>query len=276
MNRLQKKCVLATAGVHLLLLVILVVGPAFFEPRPKADDSQVLDVIPANLVDAAVNSGVRNAQPPPPNPVATPPAPQPQPAPPPPKPAESSPSFVERMEKIFKSEPAKPVKPDLTPMEKPAKAEPHKVQVNTKLVTHNAQQNTSTPDNSAAKVRALRSAIRSLKNNFSSSTTVDMPGDSDASYASYASVVVSVYKHAWVPPDGMDNDNAIVRFTVTIASDGTVISARIIEPSGDAKVDAAVQRELERVTFIAPFPEGTTQKQRDYTLNFNATRRALE
>ncbi len=86
-----------------------------------------------------------------------------------------------------------------------------------------------------------------------------MPGNSSVSYANYASAVISVYKHAWVPPDGMDNDNAIVKFTVTIASDGTVISARIIEPSGDAKVDDAVQRELERVTFIAPFPEGAPE-----------------
>jgi len=35
MNRLQKKCILATAGIHLLLLVILLVGPAFFEPAPS-------------------------------------------------------------------------------------------------------------------------------------------------------------------------------------------------------------------------------------------------
>ncbi len=52
MNRLQKKCVIATAGFHLLLLVILFVGPAFFNARQKPDDSQVLDVIPANLIDA--------------------------------------------------------------------------------------------------------------------------------------------------------------------------------------------------------------------------------
>ena len=66
MNRLQKKCVIATAGVHLLLIVILFVGPAFFYSKPKADDMQVLDVIPANLIDAAFNSGVANATPPPP------------------------------------------------------------------------------------------------------------------------------------------------------------------------------------------------------------------
>jgi len=260
MNRLQKKCVLATAGVHLLLLVILIVGPAFFEPRPK-DDLQVLDVIPANLIDALRTSGVRDAQPPPPivTPAPQPPAPQPVVTPPP------TPS----PEPVVKPE---PVKPEPTP----DKVQPHKIQIDTHLVTRNAPRNISTPDNSAARTRALRNAIRSLKNNFSSSTTVDMPGDSSASYANYASAVVSVYKHAWVPPDGMDNDNAVVRFIVTIASDGTVISARIIGPSGDAKVDEAVQRELERVTFIAPFPEGAPEKQRDYTLNFNATRRTLE
>ena len=69
MNRLQKKCVIATAGVHLLLIVILFVGPAFFYSKPKADDLQVLDVIPANLIDAPFNSGVANATPPPPAPV---------------------------------------------------------------------------------------------------------------------------------------------------------------------------------------------------------------
>ena len=53
MNRLQKKCVIATAGIHLLLLLILVFGSAFFSPRPKPDDTQLLDVIPANLIDAA-------------------------------------------------------------------------------------------------------------------------------------------------------------------------------------------------------------------------------
>jgi len=41
MNRLQKKCVLATAGFHLLLLVILFVGPAFFWARQKPDTTPV-------------------------------------------------------------------------------------------------------------------------------------------------------------------------------------------------------------------------------------------
>ena len=76
MNRLQKKCAIATAGFHLLLLVILFVGPAFFWSREKQDDTPVLDMIPAILVDSA-STGVKDAQPPPPTPVVVPPQPAP-------------------------------------------------------------------------------------------------------------------------------------------------------------------------------------------------------
>ncbi|MBU6410693.1 MAG: energy transducer TonB, partial [Verrucomicrobia bacterium] len=72
-----------------------------------------------------------------------------------------------------------------------------------------------------------------------------------------------------IPPDNAQNDEANVKVTVTIARDGTVVSARIIGPSDDPGVDASVQRTLERVKFIAPFPEGSTEKERTYTINFN-------
>ena len=75
MNRLQKKCVIVTAGVHLLLLLILIVGPAFFSAEAESGRFEVLDVIPANLMDAAFNSGVANATPPPAPVTPPPPAP---------------------------------------------------------------------------------------------------------------------------------------------------------------------------------------------------------
>src|ERR1700691_2477182 len=152
MNRLQKKCLVATAGFHLLLLVILLVGPAFFAPKPKADDSQVLDVIPANLIDAAFSSGVKNATPPAPTPIATPP---PQPTPPAPKPIVQpapapQPTFLTKLEKILTPEPANPP-PALT------ESQSHKIQVNTQLVTRTSPKNSTTAapqDNSQAKLRA--------------------------------------------------------------------------------------------------------------------------
>jgi protein TonB len=263
MNRLQKKCVLATAGVHLLLLVTLLCS-GFFKPRPKDDDLQVLDVIPANLIDAPFTSGVRNAQPPAPTPVETPPTPQP--TPPAPQPVVTPPTLTERLEKMFTPEPPKPA---------PDKVQPHKIQINTQRVTRTASK--SAPDDAAKRARALRKAIQSLKHNLSSSTTIDMPGNSSAAYANYADAVKSVYDQAWaqVPLDTVANENEIVKVRVTIASDGTVISARIIESSGDAALDASVQKTIERVTFIAPFPEGTTDQQRPYTIGFNPQLRKM-
>src|SRR5262245_15530816 len=109
MNRLKKKCIIATVGIHLLLLVILLVGPAFFNQQPKQDSTQVLDVIPANLIDAAFSSGVKGATPPPPQPIVQPqpPAPQPQPqVAPPPKPQPvPAPSILDRVKNIFESKP---------------------------------------------------------------------------------------------------------------------------------------------------------------------------
>jgi TonB family protein len=259
MNRLQKKCAITIVGFHLLLLVVLIVGPGFFAPKPKADDLQVLDVIPANLIDAAFNSGVRNAQPPPPAPAVTPLPPQPAVAPPKPE----------------IPEPVKPVVKALAPEPKPVESQKPKIEINTQLVTRTAPKNPPTTDNSRQNARAIKNVLQSLRHNLSSGTTIDLPGNSSVAYANYAAVVKSVYEQAWQPPDDAANDEANTKVTVTIANDGTVISARILAPSGDVGVDASVQRTLDRVTFIAPFPEGAKEKERTYTINFNLKAKRL-
>ena len=50
------------------------------------------------------------------------------------------------------------------------------------------------------------------------------------------------------------------------------IEAKVRErarPSGETGVDSSVQRTLDRIPFIAPFPEGAKEKERTYTINFN-------
>ena len=260
MNRLQKKCVIATAGFHLLLLVILFVGPAFFNSKPKVDDSQVLDVIPANLIDAAFNSGVKNVTPPAPTPIVVQ---QPQPTPPTPKqivqPAPvPQPTLLTRLETIFKPEPAKPVT---------AETQPHTPKVDLHLVTRTALKSSATTkpkDNS----QAAKNLAAELRTKLSSATQIDMPGDSSAAAANYALAVKSVYDHAWTLPDSVANDENIT-VSVTIANDGTVISSSIVTLSGDAPADASVQRTLDRVKFVAAFPDGATEKERTYTIVFN-------
>ena len=115
-----------------------------------------------------------------------------------------------------------------------------------------------------------------MKSNLKPGTTIDLPGNSSVAYANYATVVKSVYEQAWILPNDV-TDNANTKASVTIASDGTVITARIVTPSDDAGLDASVQRTLDRIRFIAPFPEGATEKERTYTINFNPqVKRLLE
>src|SRR5438045_3497126 len=99
MNQLQKKCFVGSAGTHLLLFGILLIGPAFLssKQKPHAVDTQTLDFIPSKLIDANfARGGNRNAKPPP----------AAQPAPPPP----AQPPAHAVIEKPREPEMAKPEK----------------------------------------------------------------------------------------------------------------------------------------------------------------------
>jgi len=265
MNRLQKKCVIATAGFHLLLLVILFVGSAFFNEKPKPDDSPVLDVIPADAIESAINNGSQRATPPPP-PTVVPPPPQPVPPvpqavePPPPVPP---PTVVERLEKFFKPEP-----PKQAPVVKPV-TQPQTPKVDLKVVTRPVPKNPAPVTNPKPNTQAIKKITDNLARNLSSPTEIGTPGDSTVAQANYASIVKSVYDRAWTLPDNVAGENENVKVSVTIASDGTVINARILTPSGDAALDASVQRTLARVTFVAPFLKGMTEKEWTRPISFN-------
>jgi TonB family protein len=282
MNRLQKKCVIGTAGIHLLLLTILIFGPAFLNHQPKTDNT-VLDVIPANLVDAALNSGVRDAQAPQPAPApaAIPPSllrppPLPAPAPEPkevqqPQPA-PTPSLMDRFREMFApTKPTPMVTPDLKPAERTEKSHDDNVKVNLTPVKHRDFSKNNPNHNNTSDTRAINSALTSLKHSLSSSTKIDMPGNASAAYANYATVVKSIYEQALRAhlPAQVAGNNEYTKVSVTIANDGTVISSEIISRSGDTVWDEAVQSTLDQVTFIARFPDGATEKERHYTLSFN-------
>jgi TonB family protein len=282
MNRLQKKCLIAMAGFHLLLLVVLLVGPGFFTAKPKMDDTQVLEVIPENLIDAAFSSGVKAAQPPP----STPPQPQPKPVVTPPQPTPEPPKPVVKPEPVKQPDP-EPVKPpdklppdDLKPVVKPLTKPPeHIIKPDLTHVTHVVPKNshlTETADNARQaakeakeKAAAFARAMRTIKDNSSKSTIVDMPGERDSAYAPYKDAIGSIYYNAWTPPDDVANDDSNTKVSITIARDGTVISSRIITPSGDSRMDASVQRALDRVSSVPPLPAGTKENQKIILMNFN-------
>jgi colicin import membrane protein len=295
MNRLQKKCAIASASFHLLLLLILFVGPAFLSSGNKADNLPVVDFIPAKLIDAPfAGGGNPDVKPPPAAP--TPPAPAPPaPAPtvstpPPPTPPPPTP-----LPRIEKTEPVKDIKPNPEALETKADNKTSKRQISTNLVIRTrdakfiakqAQQEQADAEAQALAdarrnaVKQIGRAVSGLRGDLSSSTKIESldsygPGGGGETYASYAAFVKAKYDQAWIVPDDATSDSALVKVTVTIASDGTVISARVTQPSGDAKVDASVQRTLQRVTFIAPFPDGAKEKERTYIINFDLKAKKL-
>lgn len=299
MNRLQKKCLIATTGFHLLLVVILIVGPGFFTEKPKPDDASILDVIPDQAIEATLTSGEKNAKPPAPTPIATPtppvvpPPPQPEPKPdvtPPPEPKPEPKTFTEKVKEIFTPEPVKP-DPDPEPAPKPVKpAKPvkpkpqHEIKIDlTQKVTRTAQTDDAAQKAAAearrqqrearqlaqARADAFRAAAQNLQNNFTPSTKVAMPGHSSVSYAGYASIIKSIYTRRWQMPKNAANDEANTTVSITVSSDGRVISSKIIDRSGDSDVDASVQQTLDRVDFIAPFPDGATEKTKTFIIDFN-------
>jgi outer membrane biosynthesis protein TonB len=272
MNRLHKKCFIASAGTHLLLALILLVGPAFLSDKSKVDEIQPLNFIPENLVLGPVSGGG--------NPRAA--------TRPPPPPAPSTPiSPPEQRQQ--RTDPPKAVET------KQNKADPESLEikehkprlpaVSTKVVSRNSDKPKKQAPISKADTRereftdsrlraeAFNRAARSLGNNASSATIIDQdfgPGGGGPTYASYASWVQTVYLGAWVPPDSTDSTAAIARASITIASDGSVVSYRLIGKSGDRDVDETVQRTLERVTTMGrPFPEGMKEKQHTYILRFD-------
>ncbi|HEX7654133.1 MAG TPA: cell envelope integrity protein TolA [Verrucomicrobiae bacterium] len=299
MNRLQKKCLFAAAGTHLLIVVALLCS-GFIMPDHKVENTDLLNVIPANVVENALNQGVSANLPPPtpPQPVQpvtpTPPPPTPTPTPTPPDPTPEPPT--PKPAPVVKAEetppPMDPVVKD-PEVPKPPKPKPeHKIKVDLTAVKRDntqaikeakeaqekAQKEAERQAALEAKQRAdaFKHVMRNISRNSSSATAIELPtGNSSAAVANYASVVRSIYENAWLTPDDADNDDAVVKVSVTIGRDGRVITSRILNPSGDSKLDRSIQRTLDRVTFVREFPESMKQSEVTFVINFNLKAKRL-
>jgi protein TonB len=289
MNRLQKKCFVGSAGIHLLLALILFVGPGFLSSPSTPDNFQVLDFVPAKTVDELVapGGGDPKAKSPPPAPVPLP-QPQPQPSAPPPEPQP-------KPERIREPDPVPETKPVAREEEsfEPAKEKkPRKIEISTKLITRkrDTTEDRKTREEAEARreAKALADARRRLArqigqaadylgSELSGGTTVEMqgPGGGGPSYANFMQALKSIYANAWVLPDGVEDNEAKTVASVTIARNGKVVSAHIIRFSGDAVVDHSVQTTLERVQKVPPLPENAKEDERTVNINFNVKAKRL-
>jgi TonB family protein len=271
MNRLQKKCIIVSAGIHLLLAIMLLFGPGFLSSGDNSPVIKPIDFVPTKVVEDAISGGGNpNANPLPPEP----PAPQP--------PAVVTAPAVQQVQiEQPKDVPKPPLvkiveKPVPAPVTKPEK---HLPDVSTALVTSKpTTKPTAKPSSTAKDAERKRAAEQfaraaaGLRNNLAPTTSLELrgPGGGGETYAGVQQTVLSTYDRVWISPEGMDTSEAVVEVKVTIESDGTVSSASITKRSGDARVDQSVQRALDRVTSI----HGWDGKRR--TVEFSFKSRAKE
>jgi TonB family protein len=286
MNRLQKKCMLVSGGIHLLLAVMLIFGAGFLAGHSNDNSPPVLTFVAINTTDSDASGGGDNTVKAPPAlgttlepPTAPPVTPTPVVAPP----VEPAPPRIERTVPPVLSETPRinnTPKVEPTPV-KPATRKTPDIKVDTTVVTSSAADAKAKRDAQAKAAAAaqakeqqriaglLNSASRGVRGGSASSTELKLGGlgGGGLPYANFRAAVQKAYWDAWSVPNGVPN--LTVTVSVTIARDGSVISSRITDGSGNSEVDASVQRALDRVKFAAPLPSSATEDQRTVPLVFN-------
>jgi TonB family protein len=277
MNRLHKKCAIASTGLHLLLILVLFVGPGFLAPKTKAPDMPLLNFVPFETVDDLVSGGGNpNAHSPPAQPNARPEAVEP--APPPPAP-EAKPE-----PKVKEPDPEPEVKNTEAAMEPAPAPKKKKPEISLKPVVRNtgeskkkaADQPASRQEKEYADYRnrlsrALGSTAGGIPGSISKGAEPGLPGPGGGGvpYANFLQAVKTVYTRAWELPEGVTDDDATVETEIRIARDGDVISAKITRRSGNSAVDESVRATLQRVRYAAPLPKTAKEDERTVTISFN-------
>jgi len=293
MTRLQKKCMMFSLGLHGLLLVILL-GSAGFGSRPEQTELEIITLIPANIVDRAGSGGGTpgvSVTPPPPAPAHAPAQPQPPAvhveqaraeavrATPPPRPEIKHPLPAPDDTKQLALE-SKPKTSNRPPR--------HEVQIsNTPAHAATSAKKPQTNQSSQSSARAAARRLKEIENALadlasdvrssgSQSQVVDVAGiGGGEAFAGYRDAVFSAYYNAWITPDHAANRMGAVDAKVTIARDGSIMTAELVLPSDDKALDRSVERALREVTKLPPFPTSTQDTQRTYVIRFSLEAKEL-
>ena len=247
MGRLKRSCVVGSVVFHVLILAMLVLGPMLLAKRDET--VRVIDLVPSDVIDKLLAPAA---------PVAPPPAPAP-PKPTPPKPE------PKKIQPKPKPKPILPKPKIITPKPKPKPK--IKVNLNSNVRKPDAR-NTKAQKEAAKQREALNRSLNKLDTKLSDRTAVNVPLGRYAS-ANYESLIRRKYMDATIHPGAISGD-PVVKVRLVIARNGRVISARVTSQAGLASWDRAVQKALDRVKFIKPFPESMKGSQQTFNLNFNS------
>lgn len=235
MGKLKRSCLAGSFVLHTMIIALLVLGPMLLAKRQEK--VQVIDLIPSEIVDQILSPKVS---------VTPPTTTKTKPTPPKPKPV-----------KITKPKPQ--IKVNLKPTIR--RPDSSKVKAQQEAAERARKAN-------AKRQETLNNSINRLSSNLSGSTAVNAPLGRLAA-ANYESLIRKKYMDATFHPGAINRD-PVVKVRLVIARSGNVLSAQIINNSGVTSWDRAVQKSLDRVKHIAPFPKSISGSKKTFTLNFNS------
>jgi TonB family protein len=276
MTQLQKKSFVASSGVHGLLLAVLLLA-AFLHSEVGISEEQVLTIISPRILDTTGSGGEAPAvvapltAAPPSTPAPTEPAPRLRPTPPE--------KAATRMAPSTRIASATPEKPSATAR---SSSKPHEIVPDLTHTTRGTSP-TAKPFDSAATTSRASTATRSeevaqtmaelgskIRNSTAEATVVTLPGEGGGeAFVGYRTAIYNAYFHAWKAPDDVAGSHASADVQILVARDGSIISAEIIKPSGDAAVDRSVRRALDAVKQLPPFPPAAQDAQRSFIITFD-------
>ena len=98
--------------------------------------------------------------------------------------------------------------------------------------------------------------------------TNSAPTPSKASRAIYLRQVQSAYMQAWEAPTRPKDVKKAAKVSVVVAKNGSVLSWKITDTSGDEELDSSVRKVLENVKSVQPFEDGARDKRRTVNVTF--------
>jgi len=274
MTRLQKKCLIGSACFHGLTAVVFL-ATAAFRSEPAIPQERVLTLVPFRILDRPGIGGepapavVRRlpAQP------ATRPAPAPTPPQPPP---------AEPPRPAARTAPKPPARDAAADKPAPAPTR-HGIQVDLTQVARSSKTPSRSAEASAAAREADKKRAQEMADIFAgldstlhskepASKVVDFASVGEGggeAFVNYRTAVFNAYYQAWKTPEGTTHNLPVTDAKIVVLRDGTVTLSEIVNKSGDTAMDRSVQRALNAVRHLPPFPPGAQEAERSFIIRFN-------
>ena len=302
MKTLEQRCLVGSAAAHAALLGALLLA-SFLATRRAFDPAALPPIELVSLEGVRITDGVGagGGTPTPPPPPATTPQARPvdPPVRPPSTPAQEPIREPARTETPRTAEPARTEKPiqvaqevkkaqDVDPLRKgkpEAEKDKKARRIEVAKATSRAAAESVAAEKAAAAAEARRLAakaaqeqwskavggIRSkLSESLSGETTITVPGPGGGGEAwiGYATYLKSFYEVRWRRPSSLPAPVAYVGVSITVARDGRLLRAEVLDKSGIRELDNSVQEVIQRYRQLEPLPSGSTDSERTFRIKF--------